>query len=1282
MSFAFLTENQLDQWARSNSVEARSLIPTLINDLVSESCPNATERYFPSGDSIGQPGCDGFLRDDNGCPPFVPAGNSCWQIGVGPARKKATEDYRKSTKDVPEEVRQNSTLVLVNPLSSVKEWRTAKGLDGKKEWLASRKKENEWKDIKIIDGTIIIDWIAEHPSIGKQLAQEITRLPEHNIQTVEERWKLLQSYGGSNPLTPDLFLGNRANAIQRLECLLFKDNKCELRLLTRFPDQVADFVCAFIASLEEDNRRVVSGRTLIISDSSVWSTVCKTYAGAGLFLIADASLDISGEAGSRLIQEAIANDHSVIYDAPFAGINDDLDFRLQDPHTSDIYRALTSAGFSSHRAHTITEKSGRNLTHTLRMIRGRPLHPSWADEEGAEDLIFALLVGSWDHNSLADREIVQALTGKDYIEWTRQIRRFANIHNPPVVEIGRWWKFIARFDGWYALGRFLDEGHWRSLCKAATMALCPNRFQIELTEAEYDRAIKEKMNSRISFEIRKGLSETLALWGCYPEVTSSLSKRNIEEFVSPIVQEIVHSFDDEKWVTSDKIVHLLAEASPHGFLDAVCNTIEQDDDFVVRLSSSVYGIGDTPDLPIGLPWAIESLAWSQDFLLRACVLLGKLSESNLRADESNGSLQSLSRILFPLLPQTMANTQNRMKAVKAVLQEAPNTGWRLLLDMFPSRVGTVVIQCRPVWRRIIPDDWLPIASSQREMMLQNETLSDLIVDLACEDYEKLTDTRFVDLFTDLSPSAFKRILNHIASDATVSRPTDQRLVLWKQITALHRKHKEFETASWAMTEGDMLEIEKVAKEIKPRAPRVTVGIVFSNEAFLLTDISDDWDQRQQQIESLRFSTLKDLLGSFSTEEVVRIAEEVDDSGSFGYYLAELANSEMDQYLLPAILMPDADEKHNEFAKRYLARRWALQQWAWVDKLDRLNWTPTQSSIFLSWMPFIPETWNRANAWLGSDEGEYWKRAHVWLPRDFEGNCNPAIEKLVSHNRIREAVECLTTLRFLKKPYDHHLACRVLLSESFLTYSPHEEIGHKIRFIIEEVQLNPDLPVEILLEVEWRHFDLLDDNRRAYPKTIFNRINSDPAYFYKIVEFRWRHRSIPHHHLDREKLSQLEIDILDHAYTLLNYRWKTVPGTDPNGEFHSDVFEEWLAEVYRLCESTDLLEAVQDCLANVIFHAPPDPDGLWIHRTVAKALNDEKAEVMRHSYSLAVCNSRGIHVVEGTGVQEKELAESFRKKAELLESEEFYHLAETFQFVSRWYAQESDDAIRRDDLEDT
>lgn len=1249
----------------------------MISRLVAKSCPNASARRFPSGDSIDQPGVDGFLRDENGFPPFVPSGDSYWEIGIGPAARKATNDYEKRTRDIPANVRRNSTLVLVNPRSSVKEWRNARKGGAQRSWIEEREKRKEWKAIKLIDGTIIADWLLEHPDVGRWVAENTVGLPKHHIETVDQHWKLLQSYGSPNPLTPELFLGNRINAIQHLRELLHGDSN-ELKLLTRFPDQVADFVCAFIASSEEEEDQIrFSSRALIISDPKVWSALCDIYEGTRLILIADSSLDLSGESASRMIQKALVSGHSAIYDAPYGGPNEDLTLRLQDPRTNDIYRALTSVGYSDHQARDITNKSGRNLNQVLRMLRNDTLQPQWARGEGSDDLVFALLAGAWQHSSQADRKIIQILTGKNYIEWTRTIRKAVGFRNPPVVDRNGWWKFIPRFEGWHSLGRILDEEHLHKLHEAFNVTLRSHIVHSELADAESSRTL-ETNEFRISSELKKGLSESLALMGSFPDVSDLLTQKQIEEFVGRTVRHALSNFDGEDWRTLHELLPFLAEASPADFLDTLLDSVKRKESLFAGLAFPVTALTSESAYPYGLIWAIESIAWSEEYLPRACMLLGKLSELVKEPENANQPLRSLVRILFPLLPQTNASSQHRMDVVRVLLHETPITGWNLLLELFPHLSGTVTVNYRPVWRKLFPDNWEPAIASQRDFIYQIETLSGLVVDLASEDYEKLNDERFIELFPDLSPSAFKRIMCHLASDSIIERPDAERLDLWKHLTSFYKKHRRFPGARWSLNEIEVSEIETIVEKLAPKDSTIVSRLVFSNDVFLLINDSDDWDLNAKERDSLRIQTMKGLLESNGVEKVIDLAEDVEDSDDFGFYLAKFANPVMDQLLLPGKLGQDAAEKPTGFIEKYVGHRWYLQGWEWVDGLDRSIWTPFQIGTFLGWMPFATETWERVIDWLADDEHEYWTRTHAHLPRDFQGSPDLAIEKLIFYNRGLAAIECLADLQRREIPFDHVLACKALLGTDPVSRRPLESTGYILSQIIKKLQSDSSLPVETLLEIEWKHFDLFDSHFDVGPNTIENELSTNPNYFYRVVEIYHRLKSLMSN--SEAHVNQNELDIRNHANFMFGHHWRKLPGIDSNGDFQPEVFEEWLNEVYRLCATPELIEEAQDFLGESLIYAPADPDGLWIHRTVARTLNDTNAQTMRYSYFIAVLNSRGVYRVEGTGIHERQLAEKYRKKSERLKEAGFHRFASTLLSVSLSYAAEADDAIGRDELE--
>ena len=450
-------------------------------------------------------------------------------------------------------------------------------------------------------------------------------------------------------------------------------------------------------------------------------------------------------------------------------------------------------------------------------------------------------------------------------------------------------------------------------------------------------------------------------------------------------------------------------------------------------------------------------------------------------------------------------------------------------------------------------------------------------------------------------------------------------------------------------------------------------MLFGSEASLLYEETDDWKESEQKRDMLRQQAMREILSLNGLDKVIELAEDVEYPDCVGHTLASEANAEIDKQLLPGML-DSRDDRLTAFAKGYVWSRRRRQGWKWVDGLNSSNWTPAQIGKFLGWLPFSEEAWKRTDTWLNENEAEYWTRVDARLPYDYEGEPDLAIEKLIQYGRHQVAIECLGRILNKTKTINSNLACRALLSVDTPNHRSEQEFRHITIELIKALQSDPNTNVDSLLEIEWKHLDALDPLFGASPKTIEHRLASDATYFCRLLWIRYLSESEA---ANMEQLSLQDRAVREKAFSMLNFEWQTPPGTQSDGSFCPDRLSEWLSEVKDICKSSGLLEKAYLHIGRVFFYCPNDPDGLWIHRTVAKALDEVDAQEMRRGYYFAVTNSRGVFRVDGTGKQERELAEQYRQKAEKIAKAGYPHLADVFREVSERYDNESDDAISRD-----
>ncbi|MDP2816478.1 MAG: hypothetical protein Q8O19_07345, partial [Rectinemataceae bacterium] len=346
------------------------------------------------------------------------------------------------------------------------------------------------------------------------------------------------------------------------------------------------------------------------------------------------------------------------------------------------------------------------------------------------------------------------------------------------------------------------------------------------------------------------------------------------------------------------------------------------------------------------------------------------------------------------------------------------------------------------------------------------------------------------------------------------------------------------------------------------------------------------------------------------------------------------------------------------------RFWKLG-WPWVDNLLSNEWSVPQKGAFLVLLPFDDKVWIRAHEHLGADEGLYWRNADVnpWGPhRDF----TKAIEKLIHYDRPNAAVQCLRRSGNKEGPFDSDLATRALLA-ILSSEHPEKEFDRDATVeVITKLQKCPLANLDALFKIEWNFLFLLGRFSGGAPKTLENRLASDPAFFCEVISLVFRSKN--EDKKDEEPTKQQQ-NLAQQAYRLLS-EWRTPPGIQPDGSFDGDSFTAWLAEAKRIATETGHLGVALKQIGHVLTHVPEDSDGLWIHHTVAEALNAKDAKPMRLGFTTELYNQRGVHGFSA-GREERELARINREKAEALEANGYSRFATSMREFAENYEREAE-----------
>lgn len=898
----------------------------------------------------------------------------------------------------------------------------------------------------------------------------------------------------------------------------------------------------------------------------------------------------------------------------------------------------------------------------INLARPNAINTDWTQHSDATYLALAVLIGSWQDKSQCDVEAITQLLGISYDEWLRKAREILHVPDSPFSLKNGIWKVVNRLELWQLLGsRILDQNldMFRSLAVSVLKEPDP-AFELP-AEERYAASIHGKV-LKCSHVLRNGIAEGLAILGSQPEACAYCSQGRAEANCVLVIRELLTDADWVLWGSINGLLPTLAEAAPGEFLDAVEKAMRlKPCPFDELFSQEGNGITGGNYLT-GLLWALEGLAWDEQYLVRVCVALAELASHDPGGRWANRPSNSLTTILLPWLPQTLASVEKRKVAVRTILNEWPDIAWNLIIKLLPGQHQTSSGSHKPSWRKTIPDDWEKGVTHQ-EYWQQVSAYAVLAVAAAGQDTARLS--ALIDHFDNLPNTAFDQLLQVLASQPISELPEEQRLSIWNHLTRFINKHRRFSDAKWALADELITRIEQVAVQLAPTNPFNLYQHLFTDRDFDLYEENGDWEGQRKKLDTRREIAISEIFQQNGAEGVIRFGESVTSPRQVGNALGAIPDSVIERIFLPHFLN-SADNKRSALVSGFIWRRYHLKGWKWCDEIDKSDWTQEQVGQFLACLPFTKGAWDRASEWLQTQESEYWSRSGA-NAYEADADLAIAIEKLIEHGRPLAAINCLNKMRHAKQPIDSNQCIRALLAALSSREPSYAMDEHHIVELIKFLQAEPLVNQDDLFRVEWAYVPLLDRHRDAAPQLLESRLANDPEFFCEVIRLIYRSKKEDQPSSEPTEESKA---IATNAWRLL-HEWKTPPGTQRDGTFSEERFTEWLQRVKEVCMESGHLEVAFINIGEVLIHTSPDPDGLWIRRAVAAALNDREADDMRAGFRTGTYNSRGVHWVDPTGKPERELAEQLRSKAEVIENAGFQRFAVTLRGLADGYDREAE-----------
>lgn len=1227
-----ITRDHLDFW--SDAPESKANFPHLISRLIRATTAKDTKVDIPWDSATYIGGWDGIV-DSKEMTRYIPEGISLWELGTDRnPKKKADADYEKRASDPLGYTPHDATFVFVTPRTWTK----------KEEWVSQRKEENIWKNVIVYDGISLTQWLDEASAVSRWFASQgyAGVCSSEGIITADECWEEW-SCSGELELVPDCVLAGRELAreslIKRLEG---NSGIIGVRASTK-GEAIAFILATMKASAPELSGRFFS-TTLIIDEEDRFRNVSSSMQHALNLIV---RFDNAG-----LFSSAVRRGYHVLVPLGADDVFSQDLITLPAVDGDALIEALVASGLSKSDASKYTKESGHDIT-ILKKLLGFPSYGAdWMKTQPIREIVPALLLGRWNESYPGDIELLEKLSGTSYAKYREALAKWLNLPESPLKRIGETWRLTSPLDLWRSISSaHLVDQDFQLLEECFIQAYHSGNPVLE-SELDLPDYITKKRT--YSGWVREGLAQSLILISI-PQVGVRL--KNPQTRVDRIIGGLLSNARGEMWISINRELPLIAEASPRVFLNSVSRSLSLPNPEVMDMFKEKPGLLNPVASHTGLLWALEGLAWMPSYFKTACFLLHKLATLDPGGSVSNRSLRSVSnRPLNSLTEifkawhyQTLAPYAERVKVLKDMLPKNVDVSWKLLTSLLSSFSSkTAFFTHRMRWRMF----WekTDLNYTNRECFDMYSEVVDMLISLCDGD-----ETRFSDLI-EATPDCMPRDREWILKWAqeTVGNIEHKKGQAWHTLRRILNQHKQYPDTDWALKGDELSLFEQLYIQLQPEDVQVRNVWLFNEDyrtqmidpATAVPFAVDRHEEIVEQVATRRKTAVVELLRELGLERVLELRREVKYPRYLGEALAKVIKEEQDPQSVWLCLEDDAT--HLAFAHGFISQKLRCEDFSWmqalVQELLEKGYSDKAVANALFSVRLGQELWNYIDFLGEGVQREYWLRMRPYFNDLTDEEIIVCISKLLQYRRFSSAVEVAWYHQaYIPSDMLIDILRRWATEESQESQS---SVGYEIEVIFEELNKRADVDKATYLELETLYLPRLTrEGTQAGVPHLEEELASNPESFVQLLKWLYQPKNKDRLRKEQEGLSEEQ----KQNATIRSFRmleaWEKIPGMQEDGTIDGIKLREWIDEARTLARECGRLE-VADSRIGQLLAKYPENSPHWPERKIFQVIEDINTEELKEGYSIGMLKKRGV-TIRGAfdgGTIERERAEYFAQLA--------------------------------------
>lgn len=1089
----------------------------------------------------------------------------------------------------------------------------------------------------------LIAFLRENLPEAPQEASSRSSLPparEKGVVSLTRAWNTW-AQATRPPIPPSLLVAGRKAELEKLLTWLHQEPSV-LALNADTPGEAIAFLYAALGQLSETERDAILNRCYVVEDVEAWRR---------LEMSAQPLLLIPKFSDRTPIGEAVTRAHHVLLPIGLSEPATGLTLTLPRIELAEAARMLIEAGIAEKHASELSRLARAGLGALRRRLAIHPaaLLPAWATPQSARILLPAVLAGSWEDRCPSDQEIIAHLAGRAYAQVREDLIQWASQPDPPIRLVAdTTWTVVSAEDSWSLITPYLTSTELGRFKEAFLRVFGELDPALDLPREQRWMAAMHGKVRKFSLDLRRGMAESITTLAAQDEHAAVGPHVSGKEWADRIIQQLlVNCTSWQMWASLCDQLPLLAEAAPEPFLSAVDNDLSSDDPLLAKLFDDTIDPLFHRSPHTGLLWALETLAWSPQYLSDAALALARLARLDPGGRMANRPKESLREIFLLWHPSTKSSLDRRLQVLKTVQQREEEVGWHLLSRLLPDQ-GIAMSTHKPCRR-----DWAADKDHKATYGEINRGTSE-ILKMLLSTVSTLGSrwTVLINVLDKLLPNDRNAVFDALNKLDLNKLPEKEHIQVWAAVRHQLARHLQFAEAEWALPPEDVEKLQSLYLCFEPEDYTKKYGWLFSSRVEIPIAGNYNWQEREETIAKTRREAVKTVFETQGLDGIRTLASEVEQPGELGFSIgsSDIPHHIDAEFLNSALGSPCPALRNT--GRSFLVGRSSLQdgqQWlkALRDAPDWQRWSSRQKADYYLCCPFTHETWDM----LASEEEEiqklYWSEVSIWGRGEVGiSACERAMDSLSKYGRLVSAVELVSV--YCRKNGTKVNPERAISALEAISRSESMEpinqghFSYTVAELIQELGEDPRADKMRIAKLEWLFLPWFRDH--SQPQILNETLREEPSVFVDVLGLIYRAEGEPPSEVSDETRTRAEF-----GYQLLD-KWDHPPGLSEDGQLDGQKLRQWVSRVRELASVSGRSKVADYRIGEILAHLPQGRDGVWPHEEARQLLEEIGGNKhIQQGLVLGVRNSRGVttRAIGEGGQQERSLAEQYRQYAERL-----------------------------------